>query len=331
MKTMTRRFFAGAVAGLAAAAALVASPSAHADDYPSRYVTMIVPYAAGGPTDINARVLAAALSNVLGKQVVVENRGGAGTTIGTAQVAHAAPDGYTLLFADIGLAVSHNIVKASYDPERDFVPVAFVTRSSLSLVVNPKVPAKTVKELIALAKRKPGELQYGSAGLGSPPHLAGLALTRTTGTNMLHVAYKGSGPAVADVIAGQISLMFLGPAAAAPYVKSGQLRALAITGTERSPALPDVPTFRESGIDLAGIDTGTWWGIVAPAGTPADVVDKLNRAVNKALTDPSLKEKFAKFGVNVVGGTPKEFGDFVKSQQAYWREALKDVKARQSQ
>ena len=274
---------------------------------------------------------ASALGDVLGKQVVVENRGGAGTTIGTAQVAHATPDGYTLLFADIGLAVSHNIVKANYDPERDFVPVAFVTRSSLSLVVNPKVPANNVKELIALAKQKPGELQYGSAGLGSPPHLAGLAFTRATGTDMLHVAYKGSGPAVTDVIAGQISLMFLGPSAAAPYVKSGQLRAVAITGKQRSPTLPDVPTFRESGIDLAGIDTGTWWGIVAPAGTPVAIVDKLNEAVNKALADPALKEKFAKFDLNVVGGTPQEFGDFVKSQQSYWREALKNVKAQQAQ
>jgi len=306
---------------------LAAGGAAQAQEYPARHITLVVPYAAGGPTDINARILAPALSEILGKQVVVENRGGAGTTIGTGLVAHAPADGYTLLFADIGLAVSHNLVdKANYDAQRDFAPVAFVTRSSLSLVVNPKVPANTVAELIDLAKKKPGEFQYASAGLGSPPHLAGVAFTRATGTEMLHVPYKGSGPAVSDVIGGQISLMFLGPSAAASQVKSGRLRALAITGAERSPALPDVPTFRESGIDLAGIDSGTWWGVVAPAGTPAAVVQKLNKAINRVLSDPRLKQKFAASDFTVVGGAPEAFGAFVKSQQDYWREALRQEK-----
>lgn len=228
----------------AAAVVLAVAATARADDYPSRYVTLIVPYAAGGPTDINARLLVPALSEALGQRVVVENRGGAGTTLGTGVVAHAAADGYTLLFADLGLAVSHNIVHANYNPDKDFVPVAFVSRSLLALVVHPKVPANSVKDLIALAK--------------------------ATGTQLTHVSYKGSGPAVGDVLGGQVPLMFLGPSASVSYVKSGQLKALAVTGKERSPALPDVPTFRELGIVLGGIDSGTWWGIVAPAGTPPE-------------------------------------------------------------
>lgn len=310
---------------LAAAAMFTAAASAQADDYPSRYVTLIVPYAAGGPTDINARLLVPALSQALGQRVVVENRGGAGTTLGTGVVAHAPADGYTLLFADLGLAVSHNIVHANYNPDKDFVPVAFVSRSLLALVVHPKVPANSVKELIALAKEKPDQLQYASAGLGTPPHLAGLALAKATGTQLTHVSYKGSGPAVGDVLGGQVPLMFLGPSASVSYVKSGQLKALAVTGKERSAALPDVPTFRELGIDLGGIDAGTWWGIVAPAGTPADVVAKLNKATNAALGDAALKESFDKFYLTAVGGTPAEFGDFLAGQQKYWAETLKGV------
>ncbi len=311
----------------AAAVGVFGAGAASAQDFPTRHVTLVVPYAAGGPTDINARILAPALSQALGKQVIVENRPGAGTTIGTASVAQAEADGHTLLFADIGLAVSHNLVaKANYDVERDFAPIVFVTRSSLFLVVNPKLAANDLKELIALAKEKPGQFQFASAGLGSPPHLAGLALTRATGTEMLHVPYKGSGPAVTDVISGQVSLMFLGPSASASHVKAGQLRALAVTGKQRSQALPEVPTFQECGVDLSGIDTGTWWGIVAPAKTPPAVIAKLNRAANQVLADPKLREKFAASDFTVVGGTPEAFGTFVKSQQDYWREALRREK-----
>ncbi len=316
------RLAQGLISGLALLAAV---GTAHAQTYPSRYITMVVPYAAGGPTDINARLLVPALSEALGQRVVVENRGGAGTTLGTSMVSHAAPDGYTLLFADLGLAVSHNIVRANYNAEKDFAPVAFVSASSLVLVVNPNLPVKTFAELIELAKKKPDQLQYASAGLGTPPHLAGLALTKATGAQMTHIAYKGSGLAVGDVVSGQVPLMFLGPSASASYVKTGKLRAIAITGKQRSPALPDVPTFRELGIDLGGIDAGTWWGIVAPAGTPPDVIAMLNKAANASLADPTVKENFAKFYLNAVGGTPEEFGAFLKSQQTYWADLLKGV------
>lgn len=317
--------------GLSLFATFNASGDASAQEFPSRHITLVVPYAAGGPTDINARLIAPALGAALGQSVVVENRGGAGTTLGTGAVAQAAPDGYTLLFADLGLAVSHSLAQANYKPQKDFVPVAFVSRSSLVLVVNPKVAANSLQELTALAKQKPEQMHYASAGLGSPPHLAGLALTKATDTNVVHVSYKGSGPAVGDVIGGQVELMFLGPSASASYVKAGQLRAIAITGKERSAALPDVPTFREVGIDLGGIDSGTWWGIVAPAGTPLDVIAKLNKAVNKALGDPNVLKNLEKSNIIAVGGTPEEFGAFLNSQWAYWDKVLADQASKAKQ
>jgi tripartite-type tricarboxylate transporter receptor subunit TctC len=260
------------------------------------------------------------LSDALGQQVIVENRPGAG---GAASAARAAPDGYTLLLAEIAFVAAPNLfANLSYIPLRDFVPVVSVCRSNMLLVVTPSFAAKTVSDLVAMAKAKPGELQYVNPGLGAPPHLAALAFTRATATTMAPISYRGAGPAIADVLAGQVPIIFLGLGSSAPQVRSGKLRALAVTGPQRVAELPEVPTFRESGVDLGGLDNGTWFGIVAPAGTPAPIIERLNDAVNQILKDPKIRSGFSQGFATVVGGTPGEFGVFRRSQQKFWHEAL---------
>ena len=294
-----------------------------AQTYPARYITLVVPIAAGGPPDLYARLVANGLSDALGQQVIVENRPGAGTTIAAASVARAAPDGYTLLLAEIAFVAAPNLfANLSYVPLRDFVPIVSVCRSNMFLVVTRSFAAKTVSDLVAMAKAKPGEVQYVNPGLGTPPHLAALAFTRATATSMMPISYRGSGPAVADLLGGQVPIIFLGLSASAPQVQSGKLRALAVTGPQRLEEFPNVPTFRESGIDLGGLENGTWFGIVAPAGTPAPIIEKLNDAVNQILKDPKIRSGFREAFATVVGGTPKEFGVFLQSQQTFWHEAL---------
>jgi tripartite-type tricarboxylate transporter receptor subunit TctC len=294
-----------------------------AEPYPSRPITLVAPVAAGGPLDVNARLVAAALSDVLGQQVIVENRTGAGTAIGTASVARAAPDGYTLLLADMTFVAGPSLIaNLSYEPQRDFVPVAFLSRSNMLLVVNLTFPAGTVPDLVAMAKQKPGELQYAHAGLGTPPHLAALAFTRATAISLSPIAYRGAGPAVVDIVAGRIPMMFLGLSISGPQVTSGKFRALAVTGPQRVPTFPEVPTFAESGVDLGGISGGTWFGIVAPTRTPTSVIARLNEAVNQTLKDPKTRSGFEATSHTVVGGTPEEFGAFLGSQQTYWSSAL---------
>jgi tripartite-type tricarboxylate transporter receptor subunit TctC len=310
------------IAALLAVFSAVAS--AWAQSYPAKYITLVVPFAPGGPPDVNARLVATALSDVFGQQVIVENRSGAAGTIGTASVARAVPDGHTLLLADITLLVGPNLfANLKYDPLRDFVPVASLSRANMFLVVNPSFPAKTVSDLVAMAKQRPGELQYVNPGLGTPPHLAALAFTTATGTVMAPISYRGAGPAVADLVAGHVPIIFLGLSASAPQVQSGKLRALAVTGRQRVAEFSDVPTFRESGVDLGGLEDGAWFGIVAPTGTPAAVIEKLNGAVNQVLMDPKTRSGFeTKAFATVVGGTPEEFGSFLRTQQEFWRKAL---------
>ena len=303
--------------------------STQAETYPSRHITLVAPVAAGGPLDVNARLIATALGDVLGQQVIVENRTGAGTAVGTASVARAAPDDYTLLIADMTFVAGPGLVaNLSYDPQHDFVPVAFLSRSNMLLVVNPTFSAKTVSDIVAMAKQKPGELQYAHAGLGTPPHLAALAFTRATATTMSPIAYRGGAPAVVDIVAGRVPMMFLGLSISGPQVTSGKFRALAVTGTERVPTFPEVPTFTESGIDLGGISGGTWFGIVAPARTPASVITTLNDAVNQTLKEPKTCAAFEATSHTVVGGTPQEFGAFFRSQQTYWSTTLEAAGAR---
>jgi tripartite-type tricarboxylate transporter receptor subunit TctC len=303
---------------------LASIASAQAQTYPTKYITIVVPFAPGGPPDIYARMVAATLSDVLGQQVIVENRAGAAGTIGTASVVRAAPDGYTLLLADITFLVAPNLIaNVQYAPLRDFVPVVSVSHANMFLVVNPSFPPKTVSDLVTMAKQKPGELQYVNPGLGTPPHLAALAFTRATATVMTPISHRGAGLGMADVIAGHIPIIFLGLGASAPQVQSGKLRALAVTGRQRLANFPDVPTFREGSIDLGGIEDGAWFGIVAPKGTPAPIIEKLNRAVNQVLEDPKIRAGFeTKAFATVTGGTPEEFGTFLRSQQKFWHETL---------
>ena len=323
---MRRREFIALWCGAAAwpvAVARAALSGARAQTYPARHITLVVPIAAGGPPDLYARLVANGLSDALGQQVIVENRPGAGTTIAAASVARAAPDGYTLLLAEIAFVAAPNLfANLSYIPLRDFVPIVSLCRSNMFLVVTPSFAAKTVSDLVAMAKAKPSALQYVNPGLGTPPHLAALAFTRATATSMMPISYRGSGSAIADVLGGQVPIIFLGLGASAPQVQSGKLRALAVTGPQRLKEFPDVPTFRESGIDLGGLENGTWFGIVAPAGTPAPIIEKLNDAVNRVLQDPKIRSGFTEAFATVVGGTPKEFDVFLRSQQTFWREAL---------
>jgi tripartite-type tricarboxylate transporter receptor subunit TctC len=309
------------VAALLAALSFVAG--AQEQSYPNRHITLVAPIAPGGPLDLNARLIATALSDVLGRQVVVENRPGAGTAVGTASVARAAPDGYTLLLADLTTVVGPSLVaNLSYEPLRDFVPVALVSRSFMFLVVNPSFQAKSVSDLVAMAKQKPGELQMAHSGIGTPPHLAAVAFARAAAAKMTLLSYRGVGPAMADVVAGHVPMVFAGVSVTGPMVKADKVRALALTGTQRTQAFADVPTFKESGFDLAGVDAGSWFGISAPKGTPAFVIEKLNGAVNQALKDPKVRARYEVADIVVVGGSAEEFGAFMQSQQKFWRDEL---------
>ncbi len=309
-------------AGIALATAAGTSV-AWAQDYPARSIRMIVPYAVGGSTDATARLVAKSLSARLGQQVVVENRAGAGGSLGHELAANAPADGYTLLFSAAGpLTVTpHTYAKLGYDPVKGFQPIVLVATQPLLLVVNPSVAVKSVEDLVKSAREKPGKLSYGSFGNGSAAHLAGEHFKSLAKVDMVHVPYKGSGPALVDLVSGQIDLMFDVFSTAAPLAKTGKLRAIAITAAARSPQFPDVPTMQEAGI--VGFEAGTWFGVLAPAGTPAGVVDKLSQAINASLTEPELRDTLASQGAEVRGGSPKEFADFFAAEYDKWGRVVK--------
>jgi tripartite-type tricarboxylate transporter receptor subunit TctC len=309
---------------LASAAALPLLPAAHADTFPDKPVTLVVPFPPGGPTDAMARTLAAEMKDRLGQPMIVENRAGAGGNIGAEYVARATPDGQTLLFGTSGpLAINASLYrKVSYDPVKSFAPVIQVGHLPNILVVNPSIPAKNVKELVAYAKANPGKLSYASSGNGASSHLAGVLFNATAGVELQHIPYKGTGPALNDLLGGQVSMSFTDVLTALPYVKAGRLRALGVTTAERSQALPDVPTVAEQGVP--GYDVSVFFGIVAPAGTPPERVAKLNQAFIEVLDTPKVKQLFASQGLEPAPAhTPQQLGKFIQVQMGKWAGVVK--------
>jgi tripartite-type tricarboxylate transporter receptor subunit TctC len=309
------KFFLHAPAAVIVTAAFA---SACAQSYPAKPVRLIVPYPPGGGTDIFARMLGAKLGDALGQQVVIDNRAGAAGVIGADTAAKAPPDGYTLVVGQASnLAINQHLMsKLPYDPVKDFAPITLIATSPSLLVVHPSLPVLSVKDLVALAKARPGAINYASAGNGSPGHLAAEYFKKLTGTDIVHIPYKGATPAMLDVIAGQASLYFTSPIAAQPYVQSGRLRQIAVTSAQRFPPLPDVPAIAESG--YREFDMTTWWGLLAPAGVPKEIVARLNADAVKALNMPEMKDRLASQGAMVVTDTPEQFAAYIKSEIANW-------------
>jgi len=311
------------VALLALAGSVIASaPAAMADDYPSRAVKIIVPFGAGGPTDVYTRAIAEELRKSLHQPFIMENRPGAGTTIGTDVVAKSQPDGYTLLMVSGTQTVNETLyAHKPYQLMRDLVPIAPLIDTDLVLVVHPSVPAKTPGELLALARAKPGTLNYGSSGPGSNYHMAGELLKNLTGVDIVHVPYKGSTGARNDILSGQIQILFDSVPTMAPQIKAGMVRALGTSGKMRSPILPDVPTMAEAGVP--GFNATLWVGFMAPAGTPKPIIDKLHDEITKILRRPDIKQAWEKTGATPIVMTQPEFKSFVEAQVAKWADVIK--------
>ena len=312
--------------GLASAFLLAMSPAQAQDGYPSKQVTVIVPFAAGGTADIFARMVSNHLQMKLGKPFVVENVGGAGSILGVTRLAKSAPDGITIgLASTSALAINPSLYgpKLSYQPDRDLAPVAQISVVPNVLVVNPELPAKDVAELLALLKAKPDEYSYASSGNGTPLHLSGELFKKMAGVSMQHIPYKGAGPALNDVIGNQVPIMFDNLPSSSSHIKAGTLRALAVTTAERAPSFPDVPTVAEAGIP--GYETYTWNALFAPANTPQPVVARLNEAANKALKDPAVVERMKEFSATIVGSTPEELEAHVKAELAKWTPVVRDA------
>ena len=320
---MKRRDFIKVIGGMAATWPLSAQAQQPEAGYPSRPITLIVPYAAGGGNDVMARGVAIPMSKTLGQNIVIENHGGAGGSIGTRQVATAAPDGYTLGLGGTGtLAIDPTLyAKAGYDPRKDFAPVGMIATNPMIVVVNPSLPAKNVQELIALAKAAPGKLNYASAGTGSGIHLGTVLFAQAAGIEITHVPYRGTGPALTDLLGGHVTLYFSSLPSAVGLVKDGKLRALAVTGSKRSPAFPDVPTVAEQG--LPGFEAVLHYGIIAPAGTPRPIVAKLNAALREALDDPTLSSRFAAEGAEPLSTTPEEYAADIDREETKWSALVK--------
>lgn len=303
----------------------LATGSALAQSYPTKPVRLVVPFPAGGAVDTVARTLGQKLSETLKQQVVVENRAGAGGNIGTDAVAKAAPDGYTILMTTHGHAISPNLYrKLPYDSVKDFAPVTQLTSSFLLLVASPSLPAASLKELIALAKAKPGSLNYGSTGLGAPPHLVTELVKIMAGIDMAHIPYKGDAPLFSALLGGEVQVAFVPPVTGLPHVKSGRLRALAVTSAKRSPTLPDVPTVAEAGV--SGFEYTGWLAILAPAGTPREIVGKLQGDIARLLATPEMRDRFLGWGYEPVAGTPEDFAARLRADIARYAKVIKEAR-----
>lgn len=313
-------------AGLLAAAALATPFATQAQnaEYPDKPIRLIVPYPPGGGTDVIARIMQERFQALLGQPIIIENRGGAAGSIGTEVVAKSAPNGYTVLFTLSSHTINPSIYpKLPFDTAKDFEPVGMVASLPQILVANMQFPANTVAELITLAKAKPGTLSFASVGNGSPGHLAGELLKLRTGTEMTHIPYRGGGPAVSDVLGGQVPLLWVSIPAAAQFVKAGKLKALAVSTQKRSAAFPDVPTMQEAGVPDFEVDS--WYAMFVPAKTPRPVIDKLNRVINTVVRESKIRDKLLAQGSEGVGGTPEELGKVVSTELARWGKLAKDA------
>jgi len=315
---MTKR----ALFGVALVFALTGAPAAQ--DYPARPITLVVPYAAGGGNDVMARIVAEKMSKSLGQQIVIENKGGAGGSIATRQVAKAAPDGYTLGLGGTGtLAINPTLYpNAGYDPRKDFAPVGLIATSALVVLVNNDVPAKTIPELIALAKKEPGKLNYASAGVGSGIHLGAELFATMAGIKLTHIPYKGSSPALTDLLGGHVAIYFSSLPPAIALIREGKVRALGVTGPKRSPLLPELPTVAEAG-PLPGYEAVLHYGIVAPAGTPQPVIEKLASAMKAAMAESDVRERIAADGAEVMAMTPAEYAADIDAEETKWSAIVK--------
>jgi tripartite-type tricarboxylate transporter receptor subunit TctC len=313
---MSSRMVIGISAWLVTALALT-SPAAPAQPYPSRQITLVIPFAAGGSNDIIARAIGKQLSDAWGQPVIAENRPGAGSVIGASTVASAPPDGYTLLLVSTTFTINAAIKKSMpFDTLKDFTPVAFVARSPLLFVASKNLPVKSARDVLALARSKPGQITYASAGIGSINQIAAELIAQSAGVKLMHVPYKGGAPALNDLLGGHVDTYVSSLPQVQQLAQNGQVDALAVTSTKRVPILPDVPTLDEAGV--SGFDLSSWWGIVGPAGMPPEVVSKLNAAINKLLTSPELGKFFASEGAEPKAMTPQEFGDLIHSEVQRW-------------
>jgi tripartite-type tricarboxylate transporter receptor subunit TctC len=321
MPLLTNKLFLAAIV-LAAGAAAAQTPAAGSPSYPTKPIRLVVPFTPGGSTDILARAIGQELTKAWGQSVIVDNVPGAGGSLGADKVAKATPDGYTLLMGHIGtLAVNPSLYPAlPYDPVKSFAPVAWVARVPNVLVVNPQVAARSVQELVALAKSQPGQLNYGSGGNGSAANLATEYFKLQTGSSLLHIPYRGTAPAVNDLIGGQIQVLFTGAPAVLSQIKNGQLRALAVSSPQRLPALPDLPTVAEAG--YKNFEADQWYGVVAPAGTPREIVAKLNTQINLSLNSAELKTRLNNEGAVATPTTPEAFGKHIVSEIARWKPVI---------
>ena len=310
------------LAYLFCAFACLAATNAAAQAYPTRPIHLIVPFPPGGVTDIVGRIIAQRLSEGLGQQVVVENRGGGNGSIGAALASKATPDGYTLLMGTATHAINATFMpNPGFDLEKDFAPVSLVASVPLLLAVNPSMPVTDVKSLVAYAKANPGKLNFASGSTGSASHLAGEMLKSAAGIQMTHIPYKGGGPAVQDLIAGHVGLMFENMPSILPHVQAGRLRGIATTGPKRSAAIPELPTMIESG--FPGFEAGSWYGIFAPAGTPPEIVDRIHAEVVKALKNPEMQKQLSAQGADPIGNSPQEFAAFIHGEIAKWAQVIK--------
>ena len=308
----------------AAALSLSSMGAAMADSYPSKPITMIVPFSAGGTTDILARIVGQALGQELGESIIIENKPGAGGNIGAQQAARSKADGYTLFMGTVGThAINQSLYKKlPYDPLKDFAPLSRVANVPNLLVAHPSRPYKTVQEMIDFAKKNPGEVTYGSPGSGASPHVSGALFQSMTGAEITHIPYKGSAPAISDLLGNQIAIMFDNMPSAIQHVRSGKLRPIAVTSSQRSPELPDVPTIAEAGVP--GYEAMSWFGLWAVAGTPQPVLDKLHSSLAKVLQDPTVVKKIADQGGSISIDTPAQFEAFIKGEAAKWGKVVKE-------